>query len=244
MDNLEIIEAAHGGPFVVRATAPGYPPTTHVIVDPVDMDFMSVLQTLQVEHVPLPVGLRCSEWKRALLFSAWAAHYDLPDFTSAQRLAYLLDRYRSAIVYDIQTFCGADIGALWRSRRWRTALDLIDHLPAHSWYSAAVANDEEHAAMIAESLAARQSEGEKASASPDLHTWTPEVAAITSVTDAIRQLIYTTRAVQGDKQAKPPEPLPRPSTPLEAAIKRANFSARQERHEALVKRLLPHKRRD
>lgn len=236
MGNLEVIEAASGGPFVVLLDGRLYE-----LPDPADMAFMDVLRCLQNQHLPAMPPMR--EWQRAKTFSEWAAHYDLPDFVSAQRLAYLLDRYRSAIVYDLQSFAGADIGALWRSRRWRTALDLIDHLPGHSWYSEAVSGDEEHAAMIAESLAAREAEGEQVRKGPPITSWTPEVAAITELTDAVRHLTYVTAAVQGDKTSKPPEPLPRPQTPLEAAMKRASWSARKAKHDSIVARMLPHKGR-
>lgn len=241
MDNIDLIEAASGGPFVVRCTPPGYPPRLHVMPSPVDMSFQRVLARLQAEH--LPETPRCPEWQRELVFRRWAAHYDLPEFQSAQRLAYLLDRYRSALVYDVAHFANDDIGHLWRARRWRTALDIIDHLPGHSWYSTAVSGDEEHAAMIAESLAARQAEGEQTTSGPSLNTWTPEVAAITQLDDSVRQLIYVTTVAAGDKTAKPPAPLPRPHTPLESAMKRADFAARKAKHQSIVERVLPHKRR-
>lgn len=243
MRNIEIVEAASGGPFVVQSTPPGYAPRQHVITDPADLSFMEVLLALKNEHAPLPDDLRAAEWKRALIFERWSAHYDLPDFQSAQRLAYLVDRYRSALVYDLRTL-GVDLGELWRQRRWRTLLDLIDHLPPHSWYSAAVSGDVEHAEMIAESLAARAEEGEQTNEGPSLQSWTPEVAAITRLTDEVRRLHYIIPAVQGDKGVKPPEPLPRPHTPLEAAIKRASFNKRMAQHKALAARLLPHKRTD
>lgn len=237
MSNLDFIEAASGGPFVVRHNGDDL-----VLDDPVDMPYQAILAFLQEQHAP-GLSARMPEWKRSLTFNRWSAHYDLPDFQSAQRLCYLLDRYRSALVYDIAHFCpGVDIGDLWRSRRWRTALDLIDHLPGHSWYSSAVSGDEEHAAMIAESLAMRESEGEKAPAGPALHTWTPEVALLTALRDDVRALHYIIPASQGDKKAKPPPPLPRPTTPLEAAVHRASFEHRKAKHEDLVKRLLPHKR--
>lgn len=236
MENIEIIEAAVGGPFRLR-----YDGAEHILPDPAGMHFQHVLTCLQNGTAPsLPRPM--AQWKQLLAGQSWAAHYDLPDFASAQRLTYLLDRYRSAVVYDTQAFAGVDVGVLWRSRRWRTALDIIDHLPSHSWFSASVSGDTEHAAMIAESLAARQAEGEQTDTGPAMHTWTPEVAELRALRDDVRQLSYVIPASQGDKKVKPPEPLARPVSPLEAAIKSAKFNARKERHDALTKRLLPHKR--
>lgn len=232
MSNLDLIEAAKGGPFAFRHAG-----ELHTLPDPADLPYLAVLGFLHAEHIPCP---RMPEWKRAVLFGRWQAHYDLPDIQSASRLAYLIDRYRSALVYDLQTFAQVDLGEMWRSRRWRTLLDLIDHLPSHSWYSSAVSSDEEHAAMIAESLARRTEEGERTPTGPSMVSWTPEVAAITTVADAVRRVEYTLGRVNGSKE-KPPEPLPRPSTPLEAAIKRVKFNDRKAKHDALAKRLLPHK---
>jgi hypothetical protein len=237
MNNLDIAEAAIGGPFTVRILG-----SERELPDPVDMPFISVLEHLQAGVAPgigdAALTLRATQQ----IFRRWSAHHDLPDFQSAQRLTYLVDHYRSALVYDLRERLGVDLGELWRARRWRTLLDYIDHLPSHSWYSVAVANDEEHAKMIAESLAEREREGEKQPTGPDMHTWTPEVAAITRLTDAVNRLHYIIPAAQGDKKVKPPEPLPRPITALETALKRAEEQRRKRKHESLVARVLPHKR--
>lgn len=242
MENLDILEAAKGGPFVVGWTVDGQPRST-TLKDPADIGFMQVLHALQIEHAPGTPP--CKDFKRAALFAAWAAHYDLPPIQDAQRLCYLLDHYRSALVYDL-SILGIDIGQLWRSRRWRTALDIIDHLPSHTWYSASVANDEEHAKMIAESIARRQAAGESIDEQgPSMVTWSPEVAAITAVQNEIKSLTYLMQVVNHDsKSAKPepPKPAPSPKTPLEAAIKRAKYEDRKARHESLALRMLPHKR--
>lgn len=237
MSNLDLVEAASGGPLVMRHLG-----ETFTLAEPAAMPYQHVLyslRTLRAPDVPRPMA----EWKQERVFERWCAHFDLPEFASAQRLAYLIDHYRSALVYDLQVHAhGVDLGELWRARRWRTLLDIIDHLPAHSWYSSAVSTDEEHAKMIAESLAARESEGEQTPSGPPLHTWTPEVAALTTVIDCLRSLEHTLAAVNGNKGERP-KPMPRPGTPLEGAIKRAKHAARKAQHDALTLRLLPHKRK-
>lgn len=236
MENLDILEAATGGPFVLRHKGMLYP-----LLGPAQMHYQRVLACLQEGHHPFLPG-NMPEWKRALAFQRWSAHYGLPDFGSAQRLAYLVDRYRSELTYDLRQF-GVDLGDLWRSRQWRTLLDLIDHLPSHSWYSAAVAEDEEHAELLRKAMAERG--GDERSSKPKgppLTTWTPEVATMTEVLDAVRFLTYVTAAAGGSQSAKPPPPAPRPHSLLADAMKRSEFDRRQEKHNALAARLLPHKR--
>lgn len=238
MQNIDFLELATGGPFIIRVNG-----ETVELVDPADLGFQAILLSLQQRHVPGTPNM--AEWRRAAVFDRWAAHYDLPDFESARRLAYLIDHHRSALVYDLQTMAQVDLGVLWRTRRWRTLLDLIDHLPSHSWFSAAVASDEDHANMLAETIIARQAEGEKdASASgPSLTSWTPEVSYLKRIEDAVRYVAWATFAAQSGTKAagKPPEPGPVPSTPLERALKRAEFERRMKAHKSLVARVLPHK---
>jgi hypothetical protein len=69
------------------------------------------------------------------------------------------------------------------------------------------------------------------------------VAAITRAIDAINGVRYA--VIASNSQGKPPEPPkpePRPITPLERAMKRADFERRQAAHNALVARVLPKKR--
>jgi hypothetical protein len=235
-ENLDIAEAAKGGPFVYALDG-----ESRTLPDPAALPFQQVLVALQVETFPdLP---RMPAWLAESLFERWSAHYDLPTFQEAQRLTYLVDRYRSALTYDLRQHLGVDLGELWRARRWRTLLDYIDHLPGHTWYAASVASDPEHAKMLAESIANRPAgDGDEADPGPPLQTWTPEVAATYMVTDAIRSLEHTVVMANGGK-GEPPAPLSRPNTILDRAIRAAKFAVRQAKHEALAARLLPHKRR-
>lgn len=98
--------------------------------------------------------------------------------------------------------------------------------------------------MMAESLAARKAAGdERDDRGPALTTWTPEVAMLANVLDAVRGVQHAVVAVQAGKKAPPPpEPSPRPKTPLEKAMARAEYERKKAAHEALAARLLPHKR--
>jgi hypothetical protein len=236
MKNIDFLEHG-GGHFCVRHHGELIP-----LPDPRGMHFQEVLAALALGHAPKTPG-DLKEWQRVLVFERWCAAWDLPDFRNAQRLAYLVDHYRPAIASDLHTHAHVDLGELWRARRWTLLLDIIDRLPAHSWYASSVSTDEDHAKMMAESIAARRESGENTDASgPSLTTWTPEVAALTNVLDAVRQVSYAVMASQhGKKAGEPPKPAPRPVTPLERALKRAEFDRRKSSHQSLVARLLPHK---
>jgi len=238
MQNIDILERGRGGPMRIVVRGERF-----LLPDPADIDFQMVLLILREKHIPGTPNM--PEWQRARVFDRWAAHYDLPDFDSARRLAYLVDHYRSGLTYDLRSMLGCDLGELWRARRWRTLLDLIDHLPGHSWYAASVAMDEEHAKMLAESLAARQAAGEDVEkAGPSLVGWTPEVSQLANILDAVRHVAYSVVAVQIGKEAgQPPAPSPRPVTPLERELKRAEQARRKAAHDAIVARVLPKKRR-
>lgn len=215
--------------------------------DPRTQHYQWVLTALALCHVPGTPG-DVPEWKRALVFKRWCAAWDLPaDFQSARRLTYLLDKYRSPIANDLRVHAHVDLGELWRARRWVHLLDLIDHLPAHSWYAATVSMDEEHATMMAESLLAQREREDPdsnmlESQGPSLIGWTPEMAMLTNVFDAVRSVQHAVIAVQaGDKAPPPPKPAPRPVTPLERVMKRMEYDRKKAKHEALAARVLRRK---
>jgi hypothetical protein len=234
---LDALDAARGGPFSYRSGGHVY--TT---VDPADLSFDAVLMILSigtllaVPNMPL--------WKRYALTQRWAAHYDIPTIDQANRLAYVVNRYRADLEYDLRVHANVDLGEAWRSRRWRTLLATIDRLPSHSYYSEAVSQDPEHARMLAEAMAAAPESDEPASAAPPLRTWTPEVRLLTDILDAVRRVEWATIAVgsPSGKAPKPPQPAPRPKSLLSSATKRAEHDKRLAAHKTLVQRLLPHKR--
>ena len=212
------------------------------LLDPRDMHFQAVLLCLQAQIAPGTPG--CADWKRAVIFDRWRWAHDLPHFEDARRLAYLVDHYRGAIANDLRVHANVDLGELWRARRWTHLLDLIDRLPAHSWFSATISGDKEHAEMLARAIAERRAAGQedKAPSGPSLVGWTPEVAALHHVLDAVRRVEWTVAAVNAGKKAPdPPKPAPRPISEIEIAIKRADMAERKARHEALAARVLRRK---
>lgn len=234
------LEQARGGPFVFTHEG-----ASHVLPDPAEMDHTAILAAFRSEGRSL-TQLRMPAWKAAKLLEAWARHHDLGLSSDVERLFYLLERYDKDIEVDLRAHAGgADLGQLWRSRRWRLLLNLIDHLPRHSYYSHAVAHDEEHAKLLAKAQAERAEQGEQKAPSPPLFQWTPEVNALADLIDAVHSMHHTLRLVNSDpkkKQPTPPAPYPRPQTAIQGATQRAKHEARRKRHEALVARVLPHKR--
>ena len=186
-------------------------------------------------------------WKRRRLFDAWSEHHDLPEPSSIRRLLFLVDRYHDAIEVDLQAYAGSDLQALWKARRWRKLLNLIDHLPQNSWYHEAVSNDPEHVERITEAI----SRGEASAPSqedtgPPLHTWSPELSALTDVTDRLIRIEHTLVAIdasnkKGAKRPQMPKMSPRPKTAMQTASRAAEHARRRKKHEDLVARMLPHK---
>lgn len=237
IDFLEHGGAADGSPPVIRHLGYDLP-----MDNPRERHFQWVLLALAVRYVPsIPHDL--PDWKRELAFEHWRAGWNLPRFEDARRLAYIVDRHRGALTHDLLVVAGLDLGEEWRARRWARLLDIIDRLPAHSHYSAAVAADEEHARLLAEAMAARKAEGDdEKDAGPAITTWSPEVAVLTRVVDELKSVRYAVLASQlGKKAGDPPRPEPRPVTAIQAAIKRAEHARRKAAHESLVARVLPHK---
>lgn len=236
---LRDLEARRPGPFTYRVGGLQYSGP-----DPAALHFEDLM--LLMRERDLIIIPRMAAWMPDVVFERWAAHHDLPSFEQAQRLAYVVNRYRDTLEHDLHIHARVDLTTLWRERRWRFLLNLIDHLPRNSFYSEAVANDPEHARMLAEAQAqhADDTRDEEGPSGPPMHTWSAEVAAIVDLTDAVRRVEYAVVAVQADKGKgpKPPEPLPRPVSILDRERKRAAYDVRKARHDKLAARMLPHKR--
>jgi hypothetical protein len=134
---------------------------------------------------------------------------------------------------------GIDPGNLWRARDWRRLLNLIDHLPQNSYYYQALANDEEHARAIAEWRAAHHDPDQK-KAKPGWQGWSPEVDKLASIENELRLLRSTLVSVNGGTLKF--EPVDRPESAIEEAIKKAEYRRKLSVHERLKAKLLPGKR--
>lgn len=129
----------------------------------------------------------------------------------SRRLASLLARYGEAIEADL-AFRGIDLAQLWRGRRWRLLLNLIEHLPRGSAFAEAVAEDDD--------LADRNAVRPTRRRSPPVSEFTPDVELLAAVHDRIGNLITVVAATSGSKKPPKPKPWPRPVTAAERAERR------------------------
>lgn len=120
---------------------------------------------------------------------------------------------------------GWDLAELWRKRRWRLLLNVIDHLPSTSHFIAAVADDDELA----------ENSPPPRSGPPALRDWTPEVQYLVALYDRLGELIATVASANSTKRVKPPKPYPRPVT----AYDRVRGRRRWKQHQWLVEQLKP-----
>lgn len=72
---------------------------------------------------------------------------------------------------------------------------------------------------------------------PPMATWSAEVGILATVVDELRALRYITQAVNSTSKPNAPVPYTRPKSVMEKVSARR----RQQSHESLVARVLPHK---
>lgn len=135
---------------------------------------------------------------------------------------------------------GEDVGELWRSRRWRRLLNLIDKLPRNTHYHQAVLADPEHMAML-DRVRGRGDPGP--APLPPLATWSAEVEMGASIRDAILHLEDTLVRTKVDKKnqnkIKPIDWTPRPGREKQVDTTVLPQQEREDRHRRLVGKLLP-----
>jgi len=119
---------------------------------------------------------------------------------------------------------------MWRERRWRDLLTLIDWLPRASAYMEAMSEDDELARQILD----QKDDGKKrAPRGPRISEWSTEVEKMTDIVDRLGELMQATVAANGGKPPKI-KPQPRPRT----AIDRMRDKRRMEHHRKVVSRVL------
>lgn len=126
---------------------------------------------------------------------------------------------------------------MWRARRWRELLNLIDHLPQNSFYYHALMNDPEHARLIAEWEAQNP---DQPNPGPGWQTWSPEVAKLTELLDAVHVLTAATIAGNGGKPGKI-VPSERPRSVLAEEREKATMRRKRSVYDRIVAKVLPHK---
>jgi hypothetical protein len=146
-----------------------------------------------------------------------------------------MDRYGDHIEADFASrYPGVDPGELWRNRKWRKLLNLINHLPRDSHFLDATAQDEEHVELLV-----KATEGQpKKEYAPPGSQWDVRAELLAQAVDKLDQVITVLVAANGGKPGKP-NMTPRPTTKFSSV----EAKRLQSRHDALVRRVLPHKRK-
>lgn len=113
-------------------------------------------------------------------------------------------------------------------------LNLIDNLPGASKTVEAMSLDEQHQALIRDTLKATGQEAPKYA--PPMSQWTMESSLLAQVIDAVNALRHVVIVTSGDgkNKPKPPDPVQRPRT----AAEKVDFQARRAAHKRLADRIL------
>lgn len=110
-----------------------------------------------------------------------------------------------------------------------------------------MANDEEYAAALAEAQAKQEKTGgQDAEDVPAMTAYTPEVEELRKVINELRilrTLFIQSKSEKGAPTVKPVL-LGGPKTALQYAMRRAEYLRKKAKHEALVARVLPHRRKE
>jgi hypothetical protein len=213
-----------------------------VLPDPRLMGYQEVLAILRDRIFDGLHDKKISIYSIETIHNLWRAAYDLPEINAAIRLTYVVDHYEEALEYDLRNHLGVDLEELWLHRRWGRLLGYIDRLPSHTWYAQAVSEDPEHVALLAKQLAEAEFSGEsKAEASPALSTWSPEVAKLTDIHDALKELAHLTASIHAERKVPEPVFAPRPQSDLKRQVDKMKFEHRKAKHEKLVARMLPNR---
>ncbi len=115
---------------------------------------------------------------------------------------------------------------MWRQRKWRQLLNLIDHLPRASFYIQAITMDEEYAAAVSGQPIDRPR--------ALLSDYSPEVELLAAVFDRLGELINV-QIMRGQGKAQSLEPWPRPVTAMQVLEDRS----KRDQHRRLVERMVP-----
>jgi hypothetical protein len=121
------------------------------------------------------------------------------------------------------------LAALWRSRRWRLLLNILEHLPRTSAYAQALATDEE----LAERFAELPDTQPRATWSRSHREYTPEVEMLSAVFDRLGEVIRAIAASRG-ALGKPAPPAPRPVS----AFERVRHRLARRKHERFAARVV------
>lgn len=159
-----------------------------------------------------------------------------------KRLIFVVGKYRDELEYDFAAHLpGENFGQLWRRRRWRKLMGLIDRLPRNSYYHLAIANDEEHAQMLADAGLLDKKEGSGEEWAPAMQTYTAEAELLVLVINELKSLRHVMVALKSQSPPAEPKWVKGPRTAIDRISATHYRERRQASHQKLVARMLPHK---
>lgn len=222
---------------------------------------MSALDTLDPRDLPWQVVAECCEDDLTFIKVAgqgagmvkasiaaertlWRLHWGLLTGDDLQRLLWLVNTFAFELEVDLKRLDGLSLKALWQGREWRRLLNHIDRMPSDTWTQTAMVNHPEHASRLAEQIAAAKIRGDIPDKPlPSAVTWSPEVAALSAVVDAVNSVRHAViKTADPNSKIKAPEPVPRPDSAVARLIGTKERTLRWRAHESLADRLLPGRR--
>jgi hypothetical protein len=228
--DVDLLDAEVGGPMGVRHLG-------EVITLPAatDLHWSQVLAAAsnvwKFMSTCWPPARRLPYVDLCLVQEAWRKHNGLPDADQCGRLAYMVDRYRKGIEYDLRNHLQVSLGELWRARRWRELLVYIDMLPTNSHMHRLLTTDEEYMERVMES---KQDKDEERSGRPSMADWSMTNSLLAQLVDAVNRNTQITVSATGSKQNLGLSPVPRPWT----AADKVNYRIQQRKHEEMKALLL------
>jgi hypothetical protein len=151
-------------------------------------------------------------WKAEHMLRLYRQHHGLCATPQDDaRLFRLLDKpeYREAIEADLHEVYRQDLGALWRARRWRTLLSMVDRLRRNTHFSEVASQDEDLARLVLE----HQDKDDRPAPSRRMAEFTVEAELLSVVADRLAELVQVQVAKKGGR-AGSVSPQPRPKTAM------------------------------
>lgn len=162
-------------------------------------------------------------------------HLDRPPEDGWLGLVERLNVYGEALEFDIFERTGGDLGPWFRGElSWDHLLRIAAKLPAGSHYRAAMADDDELAARIAEEFGPPSKR--RKSRRPPLVGFSTEVSYLHQITNQLNRLNWSVFAAQAEKakRGSPPKPVKGP----ESADDRWEIADARREHDEVVSQVL------
>lgn len=228
--DLTQLDGERGGPLVVQL---GGEPVTLKSAAELPWKVVAYVSTNihRFAYVIWPREVNIPAWKLDRVYTVWLAHNGLPDADQIQRLLYMMERYGDGIEYDFRSHLNLSLGDLWRARRWREILNLIDRLPSNSHMNQLLVNDEEHLAQVM----ARQQERDQAPTGPSMSDWSQTNALLATLIDAVNRGTETAKGIANPKSRPSVQPTQRPRTAADAVRYRLDKQRHEEMNSILLR---------